>query len=79
MRDLLQAIRDDLLATPDTVCLERATLVTEAYQEHDGKPILTKRVEAFKHVLANMTLDVTSNPVFAGNTSTAPRAWMLAP
>ena len=79
MRNLLQAIRDDLLATPDTVCLERARLVTEAYQEHDGMPILVKRVAAFQHILANMTLDVTTNPVFAGNTSTAPRAWMLAP
>ena len=79
MLRLLRTIRDDLLATPDTVCLERARLVTEAYREHEGRPALTKRVEAFQHVLRNMTLDLSTNPVFAGNTSTRPRAWMLAP
>ncbi|MBT5533042.1 hypothetical protein HOK31_08275 [Candidatus Poribacteria bacterium] len=79
MQHLLQTIRDDLLATPDTVCLERARLVTEAYQEHDGIPILGKRAHAFRHVLRNMTLDLTTNPIFAGNTSTQPRAWMLVP
>ena len=79
MQHLLQTIRDDLLATRDTVCLERAGLVTEAYQEHEGQPPLARRADAFHHVLRNMTLDVATNPIFAGNTSTRPRAWMLVP
>jgi len=79
MRSLLRRIRDDLLATPDTVCLERARLVTEAYQRHASEPPPLRRARAFAHVLDNMSLDLRSNPFFAGNTSSRPRAWMLVP
>ena len=79
MRSLVRQIRDDLVSTEDTVCLQRARLVTEAYQEHDGDPAALKRAKAFAHVLRHMELDVTSNPIFAGNTSSRPRAWMLIP
>ena len=79
MRALIQRIRDDLMATEDTVCLERARLVTDAWRRHDGEPVPVKRAKAFAHVLRHMTLDVRSNPVLAGNTSSRPRAWMLVP
>lgn len=79
MKSHIQRIRNELLSTPDTVCLERARLVTEAFREHAGDPLPLKRANAFAHVLRNMTLDVTSNPFFAGNTSSHPRAWMLVP
>ncbi len=38
MRALVRHIRDALRGTQDTVCLERAQLVTEAYREHEGDP-----------------------------------------
>ncbi|NQU21965.1 MAG: hypothetical protein HQ567_11835, partial [Candidatus Nealsonbacteria bacterium] len=38
-----------------------------------------RHAKAFAHVLRHMDLDVHSNPVFAGNTSSRPRAWMLIP
>lgn len=79
MNGLLRAARDRLLAAPDSVCLERAELVTEAYRAHEGEPIALIRARAFAHVLENMTLDLHTNPIFAGNTSNRPRAWMLLP
>ena len=79
MRTLIERIRDDLMATDDSVCLERARLVTEAWRRHEGEPVPVKRAKAFAHVLRHMTLDVRSNPVLAGNTSARPRAWMLVP
>ncbi len=79
MQDLVKRCRDALLATEDTVCLERARLVTEAYREHEHEPAPLRRAKAFAHVLSKMTLDLASNPVFAGNTSSRPRAWMLVP
>jgi len=79
MRDLVRRIRDHLLGTADSVCLERLRLVTEAYRRHEDLPAPERRARAFAHVLENMTLDVHSNPVFAGNTSSQPRAWMLLP
>lgn len=72
-------IRENLLSTPDSVCLERARLVTEAYQRFAAEPIPLKRARALRHVLENMSLDLDSNPFFAGNTSARTRAWMLLP
>ena len=76
---LVDRARDTLLSAEDTVCLQRARLVTEAYRRHEGEPVPIRRAKAFAHVLANMDLDLASNPVFAGNTSSRPRAWMLVP
>ena len=76
---LIQKIRDELLSTTDTVCLQRARLVTEAYRQFEGDPVVLKRAKAFAHVLRHMDLDMKSNPIFAGNTSSRPRAWMLVP
>ena len=79
MRFLVQRIRDELMSTDDTVCLQRASLVTEAYQQYESDPVVLKRAKAFANVLHHMDLDVESNPFFAGNTSSRPRAWMLIP
>ena len=79
MKTLVRRIRDDLLSTGDTVCLQRARLVTDAYQQFDGEPTPIKRAKTLAHVLRHMDLDVASNPFFAGNTSSRPRAWVLFP
>ena len=79
MRNLIQNIRDQLVSTEDTVCLQRAYLVTEAFRKHEDDPPVLKRAKAFAYILHNMDLDVESNPLLAGNTSSSPRAWMLIP
>ncbi len=79
MLDLIRRTRELLVSTPDTVCLERARLATEGYQRFGDEPIALCRARTFAHILDNMTLDLQTNPVFAGNTSSRPRAWMLIP
>jgi len=71
--------RDTLAAAADTLCLERAELVTEAHARHEAEPPPLRRALAFAHVLDGMTIDVATNPLFAGNTSSRPRGWMLLP
>lgn len=79
MRALVHQIREQLLATADTVCLDRARLVTEAWAANESLPPPLRQARVFAHVLDHMVLDVQSNPIFAGNTSSRPRAWMLIP
>jgi formate C-acetyltransferase len=79
LSEVLGQVQSRLFGARDTVCLERARLITEADRIHAGEPPPLRRAHCFGHVLRRMTLDLDSNPVFAGNTSTAPRAWMLAP
>jgi len=76
---LVREAADRLFAAADTVSLERARLVTEAYRIFDDQPVPLKRALAFRHVLQHMALDLEANPLFAGNTSPALRAWMLIP
>jgi len=79
MRRLVEKIEDRLFSATDSVCLDRARLVTDAYARFSGEPVPLMRARAFEHILTHMTLDLLSNPVLAGNTSSAPRAWMLVP
>ena len=72
-------IEDTFFTAEDSVCLQRATLITEGYNRFADRPAPLRRALAFDHVLRHMSLDLDSNPVFAGNTSSAPRAWMLVP
>ena len=79
MNDLIADARRRLIDAADTVCLDRARLATEAWRQFESDPPVLRRAKTFAFLLEHMTLDVLSNPVFAGNTSSAPRAWMLLP
>lgn len=79
MRELVLAARDRLVNAPDSVCLQRAWLATEAWRAHEDEPPALRRAHLFAHVLRHIELDIGSNPLFAGNTSSRPRAWMLVP
>ncbi|MCD6286955.1 MAG: hypothetical protein J7M39_13680, partial [Anaerolineae bacterium] len=50
-RSVVLRIRNELLSTEDTVCLERARLVTEAYQCFEDDPPALKQAKKFAHVL----------------------------
>jgi len=79
VRTLIESCRRAVLNASDTVCLERARLATEGYQMFADDPVPVRRAKTFEHILRHMTLDLETNPIFAGNTSSRPRAWMLLP
>jgi len=78
-RDLLPELQNRLFGAQDTVCLARARLATEAWFRHAADPPPIRRAMTLAHILENMPLDLESNPVFAGNASSAPRAWSVNP
>ena len=51
MKSLVRQIREQLLATADTVCLDRARLVTEAWRECEALPPPLRQARVFAHVL----------------------------
>ena len=79
MDNLIKSIEKDLFSKEDTVCLERAMLATEAHKKYSNHPAPLLRALTFKHILDNMTLDLQSNPVFAGNVSSGLRKWVIFP
>jgi len=79
MQRTLREARERLVTARDTVSLERAYLVTEGCQRFEQEPPALCRAKVFDHLLRHMTLDLRSNPIFAGNTAERPRAWSLLP
>jgi formate C-acetyltransferase len=79
LKELIGSVREHIFETRDSVCLERARLVTEAHRLFADEPAPIRRALAFAYILDHMTLDLESNPVFAGNTSSRIRGWMLMP
>ncbi|MFP4141149.1 MAG: pyruvate formate lyase family protein [Phycisphaerae bacterium] len=79
LRDILWTIREQIIDAPDTICLQRARLITEGYQQHEGEPVPIQRAHALAHVMDHLSLDLESNPFLAGNASNQPHAWMLLP
>ena len=75
----LSASRDLIKEAKDTVSLERARLYTEAYHMFEGEPPPILRARAFNHFLQNMTIDLHTTPLFAGNTTDEPRGWLTFP
>lgn len=49
------------------LCLERARLVTEAYRESEGEPMVIRRAKAIAKVLDNMTIYIQPWEIIVGN------------
>lgn len=63
----IEKLRDELLSTPDELCLERARLVTESYKRTEGEPMIIRRAKALEHVLKNMTIFIRDGELIVGH------------
>ncbi|MHC1785241.1 MAG: formate C-acetyltransferase/glycerol dehydratase family glycyl radical enzyme [Anaerolineaceae bacterium] len=72
-------LRESLLNTMPSVCVERARLVTEAYKAHEFSPIVLRRAHALAHVLENMTIYIQPGEIIVGNQASKPRAAPIFP
>jgi len=72
-------LRENLLNTMASVCLERARLVTEAYQKYAHLPVVLRRAHALAHVLEQMTIYIQPGEIVVGNQASKPRAAPIFP
>jgi formate C-acetyltransferase len=61
------------------VCVERALLVTKAYQETEGLPVYVRRAHALETVLDNMTIFIGDDELIVGNQCSKPRSAPIFP
>lgn len=61
------------------LCIERARLVTEAYQEHEGEPIVIVRARALEKILDHMTLYIEPEDRIVGNYASDPDSLTFYP
>jgi formate C-acetyltransferase len=79
MSQTVFALREALLDTQPSVCVERARLVTEAYQTYAHLPPVLIRARALAHVLEKMTLYIQPGEIIVGNQASRPRAAPIFP
>ena len=57
----------------------RAKLITESYKATDGQPTITRRAEAFAHILRNIPIIIRDNELIVGSSTIAPRGCQTFP
>ena len=73
------AWREELMETPQSVCVERAVLTTETYRQHQGEPMVLRRALMLKNVLENMSIFIEPATLICGNQASANRAAPIMP
>ena len=61
------------------ICVERALLVTKAYQETEGRPVYRRRAHALATILDNMTIFIGDDELIVGNQCSTPRSAPIYP
>ena len=57
----------------------RAKLITESYKATEGEPIVTRRAEAFAHILRNIPIIIRDDELIVGSSTIAPRGCQTFP
>ena len=74
-----EQLKESLLATRPEICPERLLLLTAAYQETEGQPLILRRAEALARVLRSMNIYIRPGELIVGNQARLPRAAPLFP
>jgi pyruvate formate-lyase/glycerol dehydratase family glycyl radical enzyme len=75
----VRRLRERLLDTTPSLCVERGRLITAAYEEHAAQPPVLRRARALAHILDHMSIHIDDDELIAGNQASAPRAAPLFP
>ena len=72
-----QAYKDELLAEPYWICVERARYFTESFRATEGVHPALRAAKAVAHTLANMSIAIGPHETLAGNRASHPVAAVI--
>ena len=75
----MAAWREELMETPQSVCVERALLTTQTYRLDQDEPMVILRALMVKNVLENMSIFIEPASLICGNQASANRAAPIMP
>ncbi|MBE5869367.1 MAG: glycyl radical protein [Lachnospiraceae bacterium] len=64
---------DHLFAKMPEIEADRAVLLTEAYQQTEGEPMVTRRAKAFLHICKNLPIVIRPEELVVGSATKSPR------
>src|SRR5512141_6657 len=62
----ISRLRSELFATPDSICFERARIVTESYQQTEGEHPALRRAKALRAVFERMPIFIREGEMIVG-------------
>ncbi len=77
----LKNLKEDVMHSPYSICVERAVLVTEYFKKKENKnlPLIVRKAEALAHVLTHKTCRIYPNELIVGSTTSKRVAGPLYP
>ena len=72
-------LKKRILTTPRRISIERASLMTESFQQTEGEPIIIRRAKALRHVLNNMQINIDHDELIVGSRTIFARAGITFP
>lgn len=70
---------DNLYAKMPVIESARARLLTESYQATEGQPVITRRAEAFAHILRHIPIIIREEELVVGSSTLSPRGCQTFP
>lgn len=74
-----ELLNSNMRSVVPEICVERARLVTESYQQTEGEPYILRRAKALKYILENMTIFIDDEELIVGNHAAKARCAPLFP
>ena len=75
----IEKLKSALYAKMPEIEADRAVLVTQAYRETEGLPVITRRAKAFKKILENIPVIIRDDELIVGSATKAPRGCQVFP
>ncbi len=70
---------DHLFEQMPQIETDRARLLTESYQQTEGKPVVTRRAAAFAHIMEHLPIVIRPNELIVGSNTVRPRSCQVFP
>ncbi len=67
MTERIRRLRELFLNTKKSICIERARIVTRAYQELTQEPVILKRAKVLDRILSEMTIYIKEDELIVGH------------
>ncbi|MBI2957693.1 MAG: hypothetical protein HYY32_02500, partial [Chloroflexi bacterium] len=59
--------KDEYLSAPVRICAERSRLVTEAWKETEGEPLIMRRARAFQKIMEGISVSIRDGELIVGS------------
>lgn len=75
----VESLRNKILHSRPSLDIERARLITQAYRESQGKPMVTVRGWAMFKIFTELPIHIAPGELIVGSPTTRPRAAQIFP